>query len=84
MKKLLIIIFIFISYFSHSQDRKLSLSECLDLAIENNENLKNSKLEERISKSLSKEYLSIGFPQINFDGGLKYNHETGQSYLSTF
>ena len=40
MKKLLIIIFIFISYFSHSQDRKLSLSECIDLAIENNENLK--------------------------------------------
>ena len=81
MKKLLIIIFIFISYFSHSQDRKLSLSECLDLAIENNENLKNSKLEERISKSLSKEYLSIGFPQINFDGGLKYNHDVPKSLI---
>ena len=81
MKKLLIIIFIFISYFSHSQDRKLSLSECIDLAIENNENLKNSKLEERISKSLSKEYLSIGFPQINFDGGLKYNHDVPKSLI---
>ena len=73
MKKSFIIIFVFISHLSYSQDRKLSLSECIDLAIENNENLKNSKLEEKISKSLSKEYLSIGFPQINLDGGLKYN-----------
>ena len=51
MKKSFIIIFVFISHLSYSQDRKLSLSECIDLAIENNENLKNSKLEEKISKS---------------------------------
>ena len=63
MKKSFIIIFVFISHLSYSQDRKLSLSECIDLAIENNENLKNSKLEEKISKSLSKEYSSIGFDQ---------------------
>ena len=81
MKKSFIIIFVFISHLSYSQDRKLSLSECIDLAIENNENLKNSKLEEKISKSLSKEYLSIGFPQINLDGGLKYNHDVPKSLI---
>ena len=81
MKKSLTIIFILISHFSYTQDRELSLLECIDLAIENNENLKNSKLEERISKSLSKEYLSIGFPQINFDGGLKYNHDVPKSLI---
>ena len=82
MKKILIIIFVFKSLFLYSQEKILSLSECIDLAIENNENLKNSKLEEKISKSLSKEYLSIGFPQINFDGGLKYNHDVPKSLIS--
>ncbi|MEC7851342.1 MAG: TolC family protein, partial [Bacteroidota bacterium] len=81
MKKSFTIIFVFISYLSYSQDRKLTLSECIDLAIENNENLKNSKLEEKISKSLSKEYLSIGFPQINLDGSLKYNHDVPKSLI---
>ena len=57
------------------------MNDCIELAIENNENLKNSKLEERISKALSKEYLSIGFPQINFDGGLQYNHDVPKSLI---
>ena len=35
MKKSLIIIFVLISHFSYTQDRELSLSECIDLAIEN-------------------------------------------------
>ena len=81
MKIVVTVIFIFISFISFSQGRVLTLSECIDLAIENNENLKNSKLEEKISKSLSKEYLSIGFPQINFDGGLKYNHDVPKSII---
>ena len=80
-KLLLILIFLTIPLHSFSQDRKLSLQECLQLAVENNENLKNSKLEERISKALTKEYLSIGLPQINFDGGLKYNHDVPKSLL---
>ncbi len=80
MKKL-IIIFVFSYFSSFSQEKKLSLSDCIDLAIENNENLKNSKLEERISEALSKEYLSIGFPQINLDGGLKYNHDVPKSLI---
>lgn len=81
MKIVVTVIFIFISFISFSQGRILTLSESIDLAIENNENLKNSKLEEKISKSLSKEYLSIGFPQINFDGGLKYNHDVPKSII---
>ena len=81
MKRILLILLILTSFSLKSQSQKLSLSECIDLAIENNENLKNSILEEKISKALSNEYLSIGFPQINFDGGIKYNHEVPKSLL---
>ena len=81
MKRILLILLILTSFNLKSQSQKLSLSECIDLAIENNENLKNSILEEKISKALSNEYLSIGFPQINFDGGIKYNHEVPKSLL---
>ncbi len=81
MKRILLILLILTIFNLKSQSQKLSLSECIDLAIENNENLKNSILEEKISKALSNEYLSIGFPQINFDGGIKYNHEVPKSLL---
>ena len=81
MKLVISSLFVFISFISLSQEKILSLDDCIELAIENNENLKNSKLEERISKALSKEYLSIGFPQINFDGGLQYNHDVPKSLI---
>ena len=81
MKLVISSLFVFISFTSLSQEKILSLNDCIELAIENNENLKNSKLEERISKALSKEYLSIGFPQINFDGGLQYNHDVPKSLI---
>ena len=82
MKNILLIIILVINFDSlKSQPLKLTIDESIDLAIENNENLKNSQLEEKISKALSKEYLSIGLPQINFDGGVKYNHEVQKSLI---
>ena len=81
MNYILVLIYVFFSFLSFSQERKLTLKECIQLATENNENLKNSKLEERISKALSTEYLSIGLPQINLDGGLKYNHDVPKSLI---
>ncbi|MDG2342762.1 MAG: TolC family protein [Cytophagales bacterium] len=82
MKNILLIIILVINFDSlKSQPLKLTIDESIDLAIENNENLKNSYLEEKISKALSKEYLSIGLPQINFDGGVMYNHEVQKSLI---
>ena len=81
MIKLILIILILNSTTFFAQERKLTLEECIDLALENNEKLKNSYLEEEISLALSKEYLSIGLPQINLDGGIKYNHEVPKSLL---
>lgn len=81
MIKLILIILILNSTSFFDQERNLTLEECIDLALENNEKLKNSYLEEEISLALSKEYLSIGLPQINLDGGIKYNHEVPKSLL---
>ena len=38
-------------------------------------------LEQNISKSISKEYLSIGLPQLSIDGGLNYNYEVQKSLI---
>ena len=82
MKNILLAIFlVFNINYLMSQPLKLTLEESINLAIENNENLKNSYLEEKISKAITKEYLSIGLPQINFDGGVKYNHEVQKSLI---
>ena len=81
MRKILFTSLMLISFLSFSQKKNLTLEECISLALENNENLKNSYLEEKISTALSKEYLSVGLPQISFDGGVKYNHEVQKSII---
>jgi hypothetical protein len=52
MIKLILIILILNSTTFFAQERKLTLEECIDLALENNEKLKNSYLEEEISLAL--------------------------------
>ena len=81
MRKILFTSLLLISFLSFSQKKNLTLEECISLALENNENLKNSYLEEKISTALSKEYLSVGLPQISFEGGIKYNHEVQKSII---
>ena len=81
MRKILFTSLLLISFLSFSQKKNLTLEECISLALENNENLKNSYLDEKISTALSKEYLSVGLPQISFDGGIKYNHEVQKSII---
>ena len=81
MKYLTILIICLFTNFLFSQDTSLSLDECLQMALSNNENLKNSILEENVSKMTSREYLSVGFPQIQFETGLKYNFEIQKSLI---
>ena len=81
MKYLSILIFFLFPGFLFGQDTSLSLDECLQMALSNNENLKNSILEENVSKMTSREYLSVGFPQIQFETGLKYNFEIQKSLI---
>jgi len=77
----LILSLLFFSNILFSQQLNLTLDDCIELALKNNENLKNSILEENISKAVSKEYLAVGLPQINVDGGLKYNYEVQKSLI---
>ena len=81
MKYLTILIIYLFPNFLFGQDTSLSLDECLQMALSNNENLKNSILEENVSKMTSREYLSVGFPQIQFETGLKYNFEIQKSLI---
>ena len=77
----LILSLLFFSNILFSQQLNLTLDNCIELALKNNENLKNSILEENISKAVSKEYLAVGLPQIYVDGGLQYNHEVQKSLI---
>ena len=77
----LLLSLLFFSNILFSQQLNLTLEDCIELALKNNENLKNSILDENISKAVSKEYLSIGLPQIYVDGGLKYNYEVQKSLI---
>ena len=81
MKYLTILILFLCPNILFGQDTSLSLDECLQMALSNNENLKNSILEENVSKMTSREYLSVGFPQIQFETGLKYNFEIQKSLI---
>ena len=78
---ILIIFFLFSNYLFGQDNASFSLDECLQMALSNNENLKNSFLEENVSKMTSREYLSVGFPQISFETGLKYNFEIQKSLI---
>lgn len=77
----LLLSLLFFSNILFSQQLNLTLDDCIELALKNNENLKNSILEENISKAVSKEYLAVGLPQIYVDGGLQYNHEVQKSLI---
>ena len=81
MKYLTILIVFLFPNILFGQYTSLSLDECLQMALSNNENLKNSILEENVSKMTSREYLSVGFPQIQFETGLKYNFEIQKSLI---
>mgnify|MGYP001391736355 FL=1 len=78
---ILFILFLLPIYLFGQDNTSLSLDECLQMALSNNENLKNSFLEENVSKMTSREYLSVGFPQIQFETGLKYNFEIQKSLI---
>ena len=78
---IIFIFFLFPGYFFGQDNTTMSLDECLQMALSNNENLKNSLLEENVSRMTSREYLSVGFPQISFETGLKYNFEIQKSLI---
>lgn len=62
-------------------DYKLSLQECLDYAIEHNENIIMANLEMASSKAKTGEYLSAGFPQIDGIAAINKNFILRKAFL---
>jgi outer membrane protein len=54
---------------------KLSLEQCISYALENNNNLKNARIDERIADARVKETRGIGLPQIDASVGVRHNQK---------
>ncbi len=63
-----------------------SLEECIDYALEHNQNAINAAYEKDIAETQVKETLSMGLPQATVEAGINYNFEPQKSLLdiSTF
>jgi len=61
--------------------KPMSLEECVNYALENNRNLKSTRLEEAIANTQVGETRSMGLPQVSFSSGLNYNYEVQKAFL---
>jgi outer membrane protein TolC len=69
MNKKWMVILIFISGYSLAQNKNAySLSQAQEIALTNNESLKNASLDEEIARLKVVETRAIGLPQVNFQG----------------
>ncbi|RUA38528.1 MAG: TolC family protein [Bacteroidetes bacterium] len=61
--------------------KPMSLEECVNYALENNRNLKSTRLEEAIAETQVGETRSMGLPQVKFQTGINYNYEVQKAFL---
>jgi outer membrane protein TolC len=59
----------------------LTLDECIDVALKNNQNIKNAKASYAISKHKVGEFLADGLPQISASADLGYNFKLPTSFI---
>lgn len=59
----------------------LSLQECIDYALEHNQQIINAAYEKEIAETQVGETLSRGLPQVNVGAGINYNFEPQKSLL---
>ena len=55
--------------------KEMSLQECIEFALQNNENIKNAVLEKDIAEAQVKETIGLGLPQANLNAGMNYNYK---------
>ncbi len=65
-------------------ETEFSLEDCIDYALQNNENLEISKLENDIAVTQINEILARGLPQINGSIGLAKNIDIQTSFIQDF
>ena len=63
------------------ETRTMTLDECIQYALENNERGKITSLEKAIAEAEVKKTLGIGLPQVEINSGLNYNYEVQQSIV---
>lgn len=61
--------------------KSLSLQECIEYALNNNQDVINAAYEKEIAETQVGETLSRGLPQVNIDAGVNYNFEPQKSLL---
>lgn len=60
---------------------RFSLQEAIDFALENNQSVKNAKLEEEIADKQVGEILADGLPQVNANASLIHNYKIQQTIV---
>ena len=58
-----------------------NLEQCVQYALEHNQNVLNKALDKEIAETQVGEVVSTGLPQVNIDGGVNYNYQVRKSIL---
>ena len=66
------------------EGRPMTLQECIDYALKNNELITNAALEKDIAETQVKEALSTGLPQVNGNVGFVKNIDIQTSFIQDF
>lgn len=60
---------------------KYNLEECIEYALENNQNIINKAFDKEIAETQVGETLSRGLPQVSIEGGVNYNYRVQTSLI---
>ncbi len=85
LHRLFFIIYLFCFYFNYAQNTTLNLQQCIDMAIQNNLNLKISDVNLNISKNNSLQSQAQALPSLNAGAAHIYQYgRTIDRYTNTF
>jgi outer membrane protein TolC len=62
-------------------EKPLSLEECVQFALENNKDMRVTRLEEAIAETQVGETRSLGLPQVKFQSAINYNYQVQRAFL---
>ena len=80
-------IFIFCILFGQAraqESNSYTLQQCVEYALEHNQNVINAAYEKDIAETQVKETTGLGLPQVNVSSGLNYNYQIQQVLLPPF
>lgn len=70
-----------VSLAQETESFRFTLQEAIDFALENNQSVKNAKLEEEIADKQVGEILADGLPQVNANANLLHNYKIQQTVI---